>query len=62
MSEIAENDELMKLVMTSYFGEVCSMMTEIAMQREDKCKELFFEFTDVKFTLKCEIKENKNAE
>ena len=57
-----ENDDMVAVIMTAKFGEVCSMMTEIAMQREDKCKELFFEFTDVKFTLKCEIKENKNAE
>ena len=57
-----ENDDMVAVIMTAKFGEVCSMMTEIAMQREDKCKVLFFEFADVKFTLKCEIKENKNAE
>lgn len=57
-----ENDDMMSVVMTAKFGEVCSMMANIANQREDKTKVLTFDFADVQFTLECKIKENENAE
>ena len=57
-----ENDDMMSVVMTAKFGEVCAMMAEIANDREDKTKVLTFDFTDVQFTLECKIKENENAE
>lgn len=53
---------MMSVVMTAKFGEVCSMMANIANQREDKTKVLTFDFADVQFTLECKIKENENAE
>lgn len=57
-----ENDDMMAVIMTAKFGEVCSMMAEIANQREDKTKVLTFDFADVQFTLECKIKENEDAE
>ena len=57
-----ENDDMMSVVMAAKFGEVCSMMADIANDREDKTKVLTFDFTDVQFTLECKIKENKDAE
>lgn len=57
-----ENDDMMAVVMTARFGEVCSMMANIANQKEDKTKVLTFDFTDVQFTLECKIKGNENAE
>lgn len=57
-----ENDDMMSVVMNAKFGEVCTMMAEIANDRADKSKELTFDFTDVQFTLECKIKENENAE
>ena len=53
-----DKDEALALIMNTRFGEICTTLTEIASDREDKTKQITFQFKDVEFILTCKVRED----
>ena len=54
--------DTMALLMSAPLIKICSEMLEYIEEKELTEKETVLEFTDVKFTVKCELKEEETTE